>query len=89
MAKPSPTHSGDPFLITLGLRIRGLRKGLGMSQETLALVTELDRSYVGGIERGEHNFGMITLNKICMALNVKPEAMFKAKEFRVSHDDRV
>ena len=48
-----------------------------MSQETLALITELDRSYVGGIERGEHNFGMITLQKICLALKVKPEELFK------------
>lgn len=78
MAKPSPTHSGDPFLITLGLRIREIRKQLGMSQETLALVTELDRSYVGGIERGEHNFGVITLNKICKALNVKPETIIQS-----------
>ena len=77
MAKPSPTHSGDPFLNTIGLKIRELRKRLEMSQETLALITELDRSYVGGIERGEHNFGMITLQKICLALKVKPEELFK------------
>ena len=46
-------------------------KAKGMSQEALALSTELDRSYVGGIERGEHNLGMISLDKISGALEIK------------------
>lgn len=72
MAKPSPNHSGDPMLVSLGASIRAARQELGMSQEALALSTELDRSYVGGIERGEHNVGLISLGKICIALNVRP-----------------
>ena len=42
-----------------------------MSQEALVLSTELDRSYVGGIERGEHNFGMVSLHKISCALEIE------------------
>jgi len=71
MAKPSPTHSGDPMLVSLGESIRSARQMQGMSQEALALSTELDRSYVGGIERGEHNIGLISLKKVCTALNMK------------------
>ena len=71
MAKPSPNHAGDPMLIALGQAIRSVRKAKGMSQEALALSTELDRSYVGGIELGQHNLGMISLHKISCALDIK------------------
>jgi transcriptional regulator with XRE-family HTH domain len=39
-------------LLKLGLKIKTLRQELGMSQEDLALESSLDRTYVGGIERG-------------------------------------
>ena len=68
MAKPSPTHAGDPALIALGEALRRTRLTLGMSQESLALLAELDRSYVGGIERGEHNVAIINLIRLADAL---------------------
>ncbi len=71
MAKPSPSHAGDRVLVTLGKTIRRIRKELGISQEGLALAAELDRSYVGGLERGEHNLTVISLAKIAKALNVE------------------
>ncbi len=71
MAKPSPSHSGDHLLVTLGKTIRRTRKALGMSQEGLALAADLDRSYVGGLERGEHNLTLVSLSKIATALGVK------------------
>ena len=77
MAKPSPKHAGDPMLIALGQAIRSVRKAKGMSQEALALSTELDRSYVGGIEGGEHNLGMISLHKINCALEVKTSDLMR------------
>ena len=39
--------------------VRASRLKLGLSQEALAVDAELDRSYVGGIERGEHNLTLI------------------------------
>lgn len=39
-----------------------------MSQEELAHVAGLDRSYVGRIERGEHNLTVVALIKLCRAL---------------------
>lgn len=53
MAKPSPQFAGDPVLIALGAAIRRARTGGGLSQEALAVDAEVDRSYMGGIERGE------------------------------------
>ena len=77
MAKPSPNYSGDPMLVAIGLAIRASRLEKGVSQESLALMTELDRSYVGGIERGEHNVGMISLKKICDSLELKLSEIMK------------
>jgi transcriptional regulator with XRE-family HTH domain len=39
--------------VEFGKRLRSKRKSLGISQEKLALLAEIDRSYVGRIERGE------------------------------------
>jgi transcriptional regulator with XRE-family HTH domain len=77
MAKPSPTHAGSPVLIKLGLKIRSLREGLGLSQESVALGAGLDRSYLGGIERGEHNVAVVNLEKIAIALDIHLADLFK------------
>lgn len=71
MAKPSPKHAGNEVLVDLGVAIRSARMGLGLSQEALALNAELDRSYLGGIERGEHNLTLINLQKIADKLDIK------------------
>ena len=55
-----------------GTRVRGIRKRKGLSQETLALACELDRTYVGGVERGERNISLINMCKIANALGVSP-----------------
>lgn len=79
MAKPSPTHAGNPVLIKLGKRIRQVREGQGLSQEAVALASGLDRSYFGGVERGEHNVAVINLEKIAIALNIKITDLFERK----------
>ena len=58
----------DPYLDILGKRIRAKRRELGMSQEGLAHEAGLDRSYVGRIERGEHNLTFVSLVKIARAM---------------------
>lgn len=71
MAKKSPSFSGNPALVSLGAAIRAARKEKGLSQEALAELADIDRSYMGGIERGEHNLAIMNLIKIADALNVK------------------
>lgn len=70
MAKPSPTHSGAKELLRLGQTIRQFRSNEGYSQEAFADAVGIDRSYLGGIERGEHNLALMNLIKIASALNI-------------------
>ena len=51
-----------------GKRLRELRAEKGLSQEALALPCELDRTYIGGIERGERNVSLVNIQKIASAL---------------------
>jgi transcriptional regulator with XRE-family HTH domain len=77
MAKPSPSHSGNPVLISLGKSIREIRERKGLSQESVALSSGIDRSYLGGVERGEHNVALINIAKIASALDVQIKDLFK------------
>ena len=52
----------------LGRRIRAARLGLGFSQEELAYQSDIDRSYIGGVERGERNITFRVLCQIAKAL---------------------
>lgn len=58
----------DPSLAILGQRIRQKRKQLGLTQEELAHKADLDRSYVGGVERGERNISFSVLCQISSSL---------------------
>ena len=70
MAKPSPSYNGAKELVSIGKTIRNLRLELGLSQESFAEEVGIDRSYIGGIERGEHNLALMNLVKISKALNI-------------------
>ena len=71
VAKPSPSFAGHPALVALGAVIRAERLAQGLSQEALADKANIDRSYMGGIERGEHNIAIVNLLKVADALSVK------------------
>ena len=62
-------------LQALGARIREKRSAAGLSQEGLADACGLDRTYVGGVERGERNLGFVNLLRIAQALNVDPSEL--------------
>ncbi|MFI8714525.1 helix-turn-helix domain-containing protein [Brevibacillus brevis] len=68
-----------PSLLTIvGERIRFLRKNRGLTQEQLGEKVGLPQSYIGGIERGEKNVSLETLERIIYALDVNPEEIFKS-----------
>jgi len=48
-----------------------------VSQEEFADMCELDRSYVGGVERGERNLSLINIEKIALAFRVSMSELFK------------
>lgn len=60
-----------PALVKLGDNIRELRKSKGLSQEAFADSVGLDRTYMGGIERGERNIATLNLIRIAMTLRVE------------------
>jgi transcriptional regulator with XRE-family HTH domain len=55
----------------VGLNIRKYREKKGWSQEQLAFEADLHRAYIGQIERGEKNIGLINLQKIADALKIQ------------------
>jgi len=59
-----------------GDRVRDLRKQKGLSQESLALACDLDRTYIGGVERGERNISLLNIRKIADALGVSARELF-------------
>ena len=59
----------DGNLSRLGAQIRALRKEKGLSQEGFALKADVDRSYIGSIERGERNVSFLMLVKIASCLD--------------------
>ena len=66
------TRDENAFLVQIGNRIRELRIEADLSQEKLAFESELDRTYIGSVERGERNISVINLRKIAKALKYKP-----------------
>lgn len=66
----------DAILARFGNRVRKLRKEKGFSQEAFAARCALDRTYIGGIERGERNVALLNLERIAVALDVELHELF-------------
>lgn len=64
-------EKSDPPLELLGQKIRLLRQSKDLSQEAFAHIADIDRSYIGQIERGERNIAFSNILKIARALGVK------------------
>lgn len=64
------------ILKRVGRTIRALRENKKLTQEELADLAGLHRAYIGQIERGEKNLGLVNLEKIAKALKVKPQELF-------------
>jgi len=65
------------ILIQFGERVRRLRKAKGWSQEDFAYECGLDRTYVGGIERGERNVALRNIQLLAKALDVSISELAK------------
>ena len=61
----------DERMIAFGRRVREVRKAKGISQERLAEMADIDRSYMGNIERGEKNITLKKAYEICDALEIE------------------
>lgn len=64
------------ILKKLGERIKQLRKEAGISQEKLAELAGLDRTYINSVENGKRNISIINMEKICIALEISLSDFF-------------
>ena len=62
-----------------GQRVRELRLAAGMSQEDLADRAGLHRTYIGGIERGERNIGLLNVFRLAVTFGIPVADLFPAK----------
>lgn len=62
--------------ILVGKRIRQLRNNLGLSQEELADIANLDRTYITSVECGKRNISIVNIDKIATALKVELNEFF-------------
>jgi transcriptional regulator with XRE-family HTH domain len=61
----------DPKLLkAFGDRVRSVRDTQGISQEQLAELADLDRTYISGVERGIRNISLINISAIAKAFKV-------------------
>jgi transcriptional regulator with XRE-family HTH domain len=65
------------FLQQVGFRIRELRTAQNLTQAQLAEQCDLDRTFIGSVERGERNVSVLNLRKIARALRVPLTDLFK------------
>jgi len=68
------------YQFLFGESLRKLRVSAKFSQEELAEKAGIDRSYLGGIERGEHNLALINIIKIANALGLTPHKLLECLE---------
>lgn len=75
-------YRGDPMNLpeSVGKRIRELRKAKGWTQEQFAEAASLHYSYIGGVERGDRNISLETLEKIVAAFNVPAIELFRFED---------
>lgn len=66
----------------IGLRIKQLRKDKGVSQEALALLADLDRTYINSVENGKRNISIVNIEKIAIALKVSLADFFNHETFK-------
>jgi transcriptional regulator with XRE-family HTH domain len=67
----------EDIRVRFGKAVRQKRHKLGVSQEAFADLCGLDRTYIGGIERGERNVALLNIEKIAKALRLSLSELFR------------
>jgi transcriptional regulator with XRE-family HTH domain len=66
--------------LQFGARVRHFRKALELSQEELASKCRLDRTYIGGVERGERNISLLNIHRLAIALRIPAAELLRNDE---------
>jgi DNA-binding XRE family transcriptional regulator len=83
MQRVSGASDDTGYLIALGQAIRSRRKERGLSQESLAHASHIDRSHMGKIERGERNVTILNIVRICAVLECPVSELLSLAETRL------
>lgn len=67
----------EDIRVRFGKALRQRRSKLGVSQEAFADMCELDRTYIGGIERGERNVALVNIEKLAKTLRISISELFR------------
>lgn len=67
--------------VRIGSRIKEIRNSKGISQEALAFIADLDRTYINSVENGKRNISIVNIEKIAVALDVSLKEFFNHKYF--------
>lgn len=62
--------------VAVGKRVKELRNKIGISQEELADIAHLDRTYITSVEGGKRNISIVNIEKISKALNIPLKEFF-------------
>ncbi|WP_370559214.1 helix-turn-helix domain-containing protein [Edwardsiella tarda] len=65
------------YQVCFGLAVRKQRNNRNLTQEELASLCDLDRTYIGSIERGERNVSLVNIHKIASALDIEVKELFE------------
>lgn len=68
---------GDSGKLTFSVNLRRFRENLGITQEQLGEAADFDRSYIGGVERGERNPSLEAILRLASALRIAPGRLFE------------
>jgi transcriptional regulator with XRE-family HTH domain len=67
----------EDIRVRFGKAVRASRKKLKVSQEEFADMCGLDRTYIGGIERGERNLGLVNIERIAKTFRISLSELFR------------
>ena len=67
----------ESALAYFGKKVQVIRNAQKISQEKLAELSELDRTYISSVERGQRNISILNIIKIADALGVKPSNLLE------------
>ena len=73
------TRQADPRA-AFGHAVRKLRHSKGISQEKLAEIAEIHRTYIGDVERGVRNVSLLNMSRIAVALDVPLSTLIRDME---------
>lgn len=76
----SALNKQKAWLLAVGEAIQERRLSVGISQQELADMAGVHRTYVSDVERGARNLTVSSLVKVCKALNVQPSRLFRRAE---------